>query len=524
MKIKEIKRLYHILKIFFKYGLIKIFSNKYFFSSSILWKFLIFISKYNKYKEKSIGLRLFKALEQLGPIWIKFGQILSTRNDILPNNITKYLKRLQNNALPFNGKIARSQIEKSLNQPLEKNFKHFNIIPLASASIAQVHTAILKKNGKKIIIKIIRPKILSLIQLDIKIMYFLANVIIIFSSYAKKLRIIDIIHEYERTLINELNLLREAVNTIQLRKNFKNSKILYFPKVYLDYCTESVLVMERIYGISLSKISVLKKAGVNMKLLAERGVKIFFTQVFRDNFFHADMHPGNIFINYKNPENPKYIGIDCGNVGYLNNKDKRYLAENFIAFFNRDYKKIAKLHLDNNQLNSINIMDFELAIRIVCEPIFEKPLTEISFGYLLLKLFNTANDFNVKIQPQFFLLQKTLFSIEGIGKQLYPKLNLWKTAKPFLENWLYNEIGIKAIHKKIIKKIPFLLQKIPKYTEIFFNNLQYDQNIYYKINKLTKIYSLYKKIIHQNQLLIILIIAINLIWGGIILLLYISKK
>lgn len=283
------------------------------------------------------------------------------------------------------------------------------------------------------VIKVIRPDILPVIQADLKLIYRLARWVPRLLPDGRRLRPTEVVREYEKTLIDELNLLRESANAIQLRRNFENSPMLYIPEVYSDYCSQNMMVMERIYGIPVSDVAALEKNGTNMKLLAERGVKVFFTQVFRDSFFHADMHPGNIFVSHEHPENPQYIGIDCGIVGSLNKEDKRYLAENFIAFFNRDYRKVAELHVDSGWVPpDTNVEDFEFAIRTVCEPIFEKPLAEISFGHVLLNLFNTARRFNMEVQPQLVLLQKTLLYVEGVGRQLYPQLDLWKTAKRFL--------------------------------------------------------------------------------------------
>ncbi|HIB6834974.1 TPA: AarF/UbiB family protein, partial [Escherichia coli] len=294
------------------------------------------------------------------------------------------------------------------------------------------------------------------------------------------------VREYEKTLLDELNLLREAANAIQLRRNFEDSPMLYIPEVYSDYCRESVLVMERIYGIPVSDIAALEDQGTNMKLLAERGVQVFFTQVFRDSFFHADMHPGNIFVSYEHPHDPLYIGIDCGIVGSLNKADKRYLAENFIAFFNRDYRRVAELHVDSGWVpRDTNVEDFEFAIRTVCEPIFEKPLAEISFGHVLLNLFNTARRFNMEVQPQLVLLQKTLLYVEGLGRQLYPQLDLWTTAKPFLESWLRDQVGLPAVIRALKEKAPFWAEKFPELPELVYDSLQQHKLLQQSVDKLT---------------------------------------
>lgn len=292
--------------------------------------------------------------------------------------------------------------------------------------------------------------------------------------------------EYEKTLLDELNLLREAANAIQLRRNFDGSPMLYVPEIYSDLCHENVLVMERIYGIPVSDIDALVANGTDMKVLAERGVQVFFTQVFRDSFFHADMHPGNIFVSREKPDDPQYIGIDCGIVGSLSKADKRYLAENFIAFFNRDYRKVAELHVDSGWVPpDTNVEEFEFAIRTVCEPIFEKPLSEISFGHVLLNLFNTARRFNMEVQPQLVLLQKTLLYIEGLGRQLYPQLDLWTTAKPFLESWMRDQVGIPGVLRTLKEKAPYWVEKLPELPELFYDSLRQHKELRNSIDTLS---------------------------------------
>ncbi|MFP3014322.1 MAG: ubiquinone biosynthesis regulatory protein kinase UbiB [Arsenophonus sp.] len=482
MRPEEIKRLYFIIRVFLNYGLDELIPKiKFTFPLRVIRRCLFWLS--NKHKDKSIGECLRFALQDLGPIWIKFGQMLSTRHDLFPTLILSQLVLLQDKVISFNGKLAREQIEQSLGNSIETWFYDFDEIPLASASIAQVHTAKLKQNNKKIVIKVIRPDILPIIKADISLMYHVANWMHLLPD-GKRLRPIEIVKEYEKKIIDELNLLREAINTIQLRKNFENSSLLYIPEVYIEYCSKNVMVMERIYGIPVSDINSLRKHGINMKLLAERGVKVFFTQVFRDSFFHADMHPGNIFINREHPEDPQYISIDCGIVGSLNKEDKRYLAENFIAFFNRDYRKVAELHIDSGwvPLNT-NIEDFEFAVRTVCEPIFEKKLAEISFGRVLFNLFNAARSFNMEIQPQLILLQKTLLYIEGLGRQLYPQLDLWKTAKPFLEDWVHRQIGLSAIINAFKEKAPYLVEKIPEISDLIYGTLKQHKYLQNNIEK-----------------------------------------
>ncbi|TFQ26556.1 ubiquinone biosynthesis regulatory protein kinase UbiB, partial [Escherichia coli] len=432
MRPSEIKRLYFIIRTLLNYGLDELIPKNRLSWAIRLWRRSLFWMP-NKHKDKVLGERLRLALQELGPVWIKFGQMLSTRRDLFPPAIADQLALLQDRVSSFDGNLAKKTIEDALEGPVETWFDDFDITPLASASIAQVHTAVLKENGQAVVLKVIRPDILPVIQADIHLMYRLANMVPLLPD-GRRLRPKEVVREYEKTLLDELNLQREAANAIQLRRNFENSPMLYVPEVYPDLCRENVLIMERIYGIPVSDIAALHEQGTNMKLLAERGVQVFFTQVFRDSFFHADMHPGNIFVSREHPDDPQYIGIDCGIVGSLNKEDKRYLAENFIAFFNRDYRKVAELHVDSGWVPpDTNVEDFEFAIRTVCEPIFEKPLAEISFGHVLLNLFNTARRFNMEVQPQLVLLQKTLLYVEGLGRQLYPQLDLWKTAKPFLE-------------------------------------------------------------------------------------------
>lgn len=494
MTLKVIKRFCNIIYIFFKYNLEDLIpSNKLNLFFNFKKYFLFWLPKN---KINNIGKQLRLALENLGPIWIKLGQMLSTRKDLFSSDIFYELSLLQNQVSGFNGKLAKKKIEKELGCPIESYFQDFNENPLASASISQIHTAKLKKNKKKIIIKIIRPNIFSVIKLDLRLMYLIAK-LFQFLIKKKNLQFIEIVQEYEKILINELNLLNEANNAIKLKKNFKNSSILYIPKIYLEYCRKKILVMERIDGIPISKINILKKTGINMKLLAENGVEIFFTQVLRDSFFHADMHPGNIFINKKKIlENPQYISVDFGIIGILSKEDKIYLAKNFLAFFNRDYKKISQLHIKLGLIpRKKNIQNFELAIKSFCEPFFKKPISEISFSHILWNLFNTAKKFNIKLKPQLFLLQKTLFYIEGLGKQIYPQLNLWKTAKYFLETWLQKQLNIRNLFNIINKKKILLYSKKTKLKikKIIYKKQLMKENKIKKINKKNKNKKNFKK-------------------------------
>jgi ubiquinone biosynthesis protein len=477
IKIKELSRLYQINKTFIEYGLIELIPKAQIPKSYWVMRCVLFWL-HNQHKKTGLAERLRLGLQSLGPIYIKLGQMLSTRRDLLPPIYADQLAYLQDNVPPFCGELAIKQIEKSFQQPIDELFDNFDKTALASASIAQVHTATLKEDGREVVIKVTRPNIEKTIAADIQLMKWLALLMQRFVKDAKRLRPVEVINEYEKTIIDELDLMREGANAIQLRRNFLDSKVLYIPEIYSDYCTKNALVMERIYGIPVSDIDALKAQNTNLKLLAERGVEAFFTQVFRDSFFHADMHPGNVFVSYEHPEDPLWIGIDCGIVGTLTNEDKRYLAENFLAFFNRDYRQVAQLHVDSGWVPADTpIEEFEFAIRAVCEPIFEKPLAEISFAQVLINLFNTARRFDMQVQPQLVLLQKTLLYIEGLGRQLYPQLDLWDTAKPFLENWMREQVSPKTLLKKLKLKAPFWLEKLPDIPELVYHNLAQTKQI-----------------------------------------------
>ncbi|MCM2678236.1 ubiquinone biosynthesis regulatory protein kinase UbiB [Echinimonas agarilytica] len=487
MLLKQHKRLYQITRIFWQYRLDLLFP-----ASWLPWyvkygRFAMFWIR-PKAKHECDAARLRLALEELGPVFVKFGQMLSTRRDLLPPQYAEELAKLQDRVPPFCEAEALTQIEKALGQKVTDVFESFEATPMASASIAQVHGARLQLDGnlQDVVIKVIRPGIERIIDADIALMYLFAGLAENFLPDGKRLRPREVVLEYKKTLIDELDLMREAANGIQLRRNFEGSDSLYVPEMYSDFCRQNILVMERIDGIPVSDIDALNAQNTNMKRLAERGVEVFFTQVFRDSFFHADMHPGNIFVSREHPENPLYIGVDFGIVGTLNRDDKRYLAENFLAFFNRDYRKVAELHVASGWVPSdTNVEEFEFAIRTVCEPIFQKPLAEISFGHVLLNLFNTARRFNMQVQPQLVLLQKTLLYVEGLGRQLYPQLDLWQTAKPFLEDWMQNQIGPKALWREIKENAPYWGEKLPEMPNLIYDGLiavkqfneQYQQQI-----------------------------------------------
>lgn len=468
----ELKRLYHIIKVQLEYGLDELMPEHQLTKAPLLARKSLFWLK-NRHQDKELGHRLRLALQELGPVWIKFGQMMSTRRDLFPPHIADQLALLQDQVAPFDGELAKRDMEKALGGSLDNWFTDFDIKPLASASIAQVHTAKLKDSGREVVLKVIRPDIRPVIDADLKLMHRMARIVAKSLPEARRLKPVEVVKEYEKTLLDELDLRREAANAIQLRRNFEGSEELYVPEVIPDLSSETLMVSERIYGIQVSDIPMLEANGTNMKLLAERGVSVFFTQVFRDSFFHADMHPGNVFVNPENPENPQWIGLDCGIVGTLNSEDKRYLAENLLAFFNRDYRKVAELHVDSGWVpHDTNVDDFEFAIRMVCEPIFAKPLGEISFGHVLLNLFNTARRFNMEVQPQLVLLQKTLLYIEGLGRQLYPQLDLWETAKPFLETWMMNQVGPQAVINAVKDRAPFWAEKLPELPELLYDSLR----------------------------------------------------
>ncbi|MCB8888086.1 ubiquinone biosynthesis regulatory protein kinase UbiB [Vreelandella malpeensis] len=411
--------------------------------------------------QRSRGERLRLALESLGPIFIKFGQMLSTRRDLLPDDISDELRRLQDQVPPFPGDRAVARVEKELEMTLDQAFASFDRAPLASASIAQVHAATLH-SGEEVVVKIIRPGIDAIMRQDMALMYRVAKLLARVPE-ARRLRPVEVIRDYESTLFDELDLYKEAANTSQLKRNFKDSPLLFVPTIYWPFTRRHVMVQERIHGVPVADLDTLMKKGVNLKKLAERGVELFFTQVFRDNFFHADMHPGNIFVNADNPQDPQYIAIDCGIVGSLTREDQDYLARNLLAFFHQDYYEVAALHIESGWVGeNTRANEFAAAIRTVCEPILEKPLKDISFGQVLLGLFQTARRFNMEVQPQLVLLQKTLLNIEGLGRQLYPELDLWSTAKPYLEQWMKERAGVGGLWESLKRQAPELSRQLPE--------------------------------------------------------------
>lgn len=469
--IKQLIRLIHINYILAKNGLDNVVVSIRLFAPL---RFMVYLNPWNWFRKVQLtrGEALRKSLEELGPIFIKFGQALSTRPDILPEDIALELSKLQDKVPPFPSVQALAILERTYHMSPYEVFAEFDPIPLASASMAQVHAATLK-TGENVVVKILRPHMRRVIEQDLSIMHTIAKLADRYWPEGRRLKPKEIVTEFEHTLLDELDLLREAANAAQLRRNFNHSPLLYIPEIYWDYSRQNVMVMERIYGIPVSDIISLREQGINIKKLAERGVEIFFTQVFRDCFFHADMHPGNIFVSYKHPQEPQYICIDFGIIGTLNENDKRYLAENLLAFFNRDYRRVAQLHVESGWVSQdTRVEEFESAIRTVCEPIFEKPLKDISFAQVVLRLFQVARRFHMEVQPQLILLQKTLLAIEGLGRQLYPDLDLWATAKPFLEKWLREQIGPKAFFNQLKQNLPFFAEQLPHMPKLIFDVLE----------------------------------------------------
>jgi ubiquinone biosynthesis protein len=424
-------------------------------------RFVFFISPWTWFQRGSNltrGARLRLALIELGPIFVKFGQALSTRRDLLPADIADELAKLQDDVPPFPGAVARAMIERSYGEPLETRLRAFEETPLAAASIAQVHAAKLA-DGRDVIVKVLRPGMKATIELDLEVLYTIAGMAERWWTQSRRLKPLEIVREYEKTVLDELDLMREAANASQLKRNFAGSPLLYVPEIHWDFCRQDVLVMERIHGIPIGDIARLRELGTDFRRLAENGVEIFFTQVFRHNFFHADMHPGNIFVLLDDPAMPRYAAVDFGIVGTLDLRDQRYLAENFLAVFDRDYRRVATLHVQSGWVPADTRVDeMESAVRTICEPIFDRPLKEISFGTVLLRLFEALRRFNGQIQPQLMLLQKTLLNVEGLGRQLYPELDIWHTASPVLRQWMRDRVRPRNVLRELRRGFPDALE------------------------------------------------------------------
>ena len=423
------------------------------------------------------GVRLRRAIEELGPVFIKFGQMLSTRRDLLPEDIADELAKLQDNVPPFPQEQSVGIIEKALGKPVSELFASFENTPMASASVAQVHCATLH-SGEQVVVKVVRPDIEPIIRQDIALLFTLARLTAKYHPEGHRLRPVEVVSDYEMVILDELDMGREAANASQLRRNFENNKLLHVPEIYWDYTCRNVLTMERISGIPVTDLEALRARGTDLKLLAERGVEIFFTQVFRHSFFHADMHPGNIFVDATDPADPTYIGVDCAIIGSLSDADQYYLGRNLLGIFRRDYREVAQLHVECGWVPpQTRVQDFESAMRAVCEPIFERPISQISFGQLLVYLFQTASRFDMEVQPSLVLLQKTLLNIEGMGRQLYPDLNLWDTAQPFLEEWVQQRYSPQSVLKRLQRHAPSWLEQLPQLPEAVLDSLQHSRGI-----------------------------------------------
>jgi ubiquinone biosynthesis protein len=435
-------------------------------------RFVFWLSPWTWFRRRrgSRGERLRRALEDLGPIFVKFGQVVSTRRDLLPPDIADELAKLQDRVPPFPGEAAQARIETALGRPVAELFGRFDPAPLAAASIAQVHAATLP-DGREVVVKVLRPGMREIIGRDLEVLHTLAGLAEDYWPDSRRFRPRDVVVEYEKTILNELDLMREAGNASQLKRNFAGSPMLHVPEVHWELCRRDVMVMERIHGVPISDVARLRASGADIPKLAENGVTIFFTQVFSHNFFHADMHPGNIFVDVSDPANPRYAAVDFGIVGTLDPRDQLYLAGNFIAFFERDYRKVAVLHIESGWVPAgTRVDELESAVRTLCEPIFNKPLKDISFGIVLLHLFEVARRFQMQIQPQLILLQKTLLNIEGLGRQLYPELDIWKTALPILRSWMRERnspramLGILRDHwpdiAEAIRELPVIARRV----------------------------------------------------------------
>jgi ubiquinone biosynthesis protein len=460
MRLRVIGRLLQIQRVLVRHGLDEIILATHLFRPLRFAFYLSPATWFERRRGGTRGERIRLALEELGPIFVKFGQALSTRRDLLPPDIADELEKLQDRVPPFPGSEARAIVERAYGRPVTEVFQEFDETPLAAASIAQVHAAQLR-SGEDVVVKVIRPGVREKIERDIEVLYVFARLARDYAREGHRLRPVEVVQEYEKTILDELDLMREAANAAQLKRNFEGNELLHVPAVHWDYCRPEAMVMERIRGVIINDLDELRRRGANIQRLAENGVTIFFTQVLRHNFFHADMHPGNIFVQLDDPEHPKYCAVDFGIMGTLTARDQHYLAENFLAFFERDWRRVAQLHVDSGWVPADTRVDeLETAVRTVCEPIFNKPLAEISFGQVLLRLFEVARRFQMKVQPQLILLQKTLLQIEGLGRQLYPELDLWKTAQPILREWAADRLSGRNLASQLRRQLPDLSEAL----------------------------------------------------------------
>jgi len=485
MRFRVIGRLLQIQRVLVRHGLDEIILATHLFRPLRFAFYLSPATWFERRKGGTRGERIRLALEELGPIFVKFGQALSTRRDLLPPDIADELEKLQDRVPPFPGAEARAIVERAYGRSVTEVFEQFDETPLAAASIAQVHVAKLR-TGEDVVVKVIRPGVREKIERDLEVMHVFARLARDYAREGHRLRPVEVVREYEKTILDELDLMREAANAAQLKRNFAGNDLLHVPAVYWDYCRPEAMVMERIRGVIISDLDELRRRGANIQRLAENGVTIFFTQVLRHNFFHADMHPGNIFVQLDDPEYPKYCAVDFGIMGTLTARDQHYLAENFLAFFERDWRRVAQLHVDSGWVPADTRVDeLETAVRTVCEPIFNKPLSEISFGQVLMRLFEVARRFQMTVQPQLILLQKTLLQIEGLGRQLYPDLDLWKTAQPILRDWAADRLSGRNLATELRRQLPDLSEALRMLPQILQQAVQQaaDGNLRLKVDQ-----------------------------------------
>ncbi len=457
-RLRLLLRLFAIERTLLRHGLDEIVVHTHRFRTVVALRKLLYFGR--RASRGPLGERIRLALEELGPLFVKFGQAVSVRRDLLPREIADELAKLQDKVPPFPAEEVVAILERAFGRPVDETFAEFDSNALAAASIAQAHAAKLP-DGQEVVVKVLRPNVRAMIRRDLEVLFALAEVAERYWPEARRLRPLEVVAEFEKTLDHELDLMREAASAAQLKRNFEGSDQLYVPEVHWDWCRPNVLTTERIFGVPISDVDELKRRGANIRRLAENGVEIFFTQVFRHNFFHADMHPGNIFVDVTDPEHPRYVAVDFGIVGSLSARDQMYLAENFLAFFKRDYRRVAKLHVDSAWVpEDTRVDELEAAVRAVCEPVFNKPLKDISFGVVLLRLLETARRFDMEVQPQLVLLQKTLLAIEGLGRELYPELDLWSTAMPILEDWVRERQDPRTQAKLIVENLPQIAEDL----------------------------------------------------------------